>query len=95
MNQRHVSGQEPLNYRLRSHPGGVSLDLWETDPKASPGEASFRFFMTYELQSADDAQAILDNYLVTNEVIQAVPSHNHDVTPIHLRTLVGEPSLVS
>lgn len=89
MNQRQVSGQETLNYRLRSHRGGVCLDLWENDPDASPGEASFRFFVTYELKSADDAQAILDRYLVANDVYRAVPSQSKTATPLHLRTLAG------
>lgn len=94
MNQRQVPRQETLNYRLRSHSSGVCLDLWENDPDAPPGEASFRFFVTYELKSADDAQAILDRYLVANNnVYQAIPSQSQTAaTPMHLRTLIGSSS---
>lgn len=95
MNQRQVPGQETLNYRLRSHSSGICLDLWENDPEAPPGEASFRFFVTYELKSADDAQAILDRYLVANNISQAIPSQSQTAaTPIHLRTLVGSSTTV-
>ncbi len=89
MNQRQVSSQATLNYRLRSQNGGVCLDLWENNPDAAPGNASFRFFVTYELESADDAQAILERYLMENDVHQAVPSQSKTAIPIHLRTLVG------
>ncbi|MBT9313309.1 hypothetical protein [Leptothoe kymatousa] len=93
MNQRIV-GQETLNYRLRPNHSGVCLDLWENDPDASPGEASFRFFVTYDLKSTADAQAILDNYLVTNRMDQAIPSADQEVTPLHLSTLVGSTAVV-
>ncbi|MEM6254478.1 MAG: hypothetical protein AAF821_16300 [Cyanobacteria bacterium P01_D01_bin.156] len=90
MNQRQVPGQETLNYRLRPQQDGVCLDLWENAPNAAPGEASFKFFVTYELKSADDAQAILNRYMLTNNVSQAVPAQSKMSTPIHLRTLVGK-----
>ncbi|MEO0869931.1 MAG: hypothetical protein AAFY17_16145 [Cyanobacteria bacterium J06642_11] len=92
MNTRQVAGQETLNYRLRSHQGSICLDLWENDPDAPPEEASFRFFVTYELQSMAEAQAILQRYLMTNNVHHAVPSQSQTVTPIHLQTLAGSSS---
>lgn len=91
MSHHPASGQEILNYRLRPHASGVCLDVWENSPNVQPGQASYRFFVTYQLKSADDAQVILDRYLMANAVYQAAPS-NEAVTPIHLRTLVGAQS---
>lgn len=83
-----ASDKEILNYRLRPNAQGVCLDIWEDKPNFQPGQASYRFFVTYELKSADEAQEILDRYLMANDVYHAVPS-NHDFTPVHLRTLAG------
>ena len=91
MSIRQASGKETLNYRLRPNAQGVYLDVWENAPNFKPGQASYRFFVTYQLKSADDAQVILDSYLVANDVYHAVPS-NDAVTPIHLRTLAGSKS---
>jgi hypothetical protein len=91
MNNSSTSGKEILNYRLRPNDQGICLDIWEDSPAFTPGQASYRFFVTYQLKSADDAQKILDRYLVANDVYHAVPS-NDAVTPIHLRTLVGSQS---
>lgn len=92
MSHYQAPGKETLNYRLRPNADGVCLDVWENSPNVQPGQASYRFFVTYQLQSADDAQVILDRYLVANDVYHAAPS-NEAVTPIHLRTLVGAQSL--
>ena len=94
MNNSQTSSKETLNYRLRPNAKGIRLDIWENSPTFVPGEASYRFFVTYQLQSADDAQAILEQYLNTNDVYHAVPS-NDAVTPIHLRTLAGSKSFAS
>lgn len=88
MNNRQTSGKETLNYRLRPNSQGVRLDIWENDSSLPPGQASYRFFVTYQLKSADDAQTILERYLVTNDVYDAA-SPNDAVPPIHLRTLAG------
>ncbi|NEQ52779.1 MAG: hypothetical protein F6K11_22015 [Leptolyngbya sp. SIO3F4] len=88
MNNRQVSPKETLNYRLRPNAQGIRLDIWEETSIQEPGQASYRFFMTYQLKSADDAQAILERYLITNDVAGAVPS-NDGITPLHLRTLAG------
>ncbi|MBE9066267.1 hypothetical protein IQ260_06340 [Leptolyngbya cf. ectocarpi LEGE 11479] len=92
MSHDQASGKETLNYRLRPNADGVCLDVWENSPNFRPGQASYRFFVTYQLKSAADAQVILDSYLVANDVYQAAPS-NETVTPIHLRTLVDAQSL--
>lgn len=88
MNNSHVSQKETLNYRLRPNAQGIRLDIWEENPICQPGQAPYRFFMTYQLKSADDAQVILERYLIKNDVCGAVPSNN-EVIPIHLRTLAG------
>ncbi|MEM9265074.1 MAG: hypothetical protein AAGA46_06085 [Cyanobacteria bacterium P01_F01_bin.13] len=87
MNPSQASNKETLNYRLRPNAQGIRLDIWENRPTCSPDQASYQFFVTYQLESADDAQVILDRYLIANDVC-AVPS-NDAVTPIHLRTLAG------
>ena len=91
MSNTQLSPQETLNYRLRPNAQGIRLDVWEVNPICQPGQASYRFFVTYQLKSADEAQAILDRYLITNNVYGAAPSHSssNDVTPLHLRTLAG------
>ena len=91
MNNEQTSGKETLNYRLRPNAQGVCLDVWENSPVWAPGQASYRFFVSYQLKSADDAQAILERYLIANDMYDAVPS-NDEVTPIHLRTLAGSHS---
>ena len=91
MNTSHPSSQATLNYRLRPNSKGVRLDIWENTPEFDPGQASYRFFVTYQLNSADDAQTILESYLAANDIHHAVPS-NDAVTPVHLRTLVGTSS---
>lgn len=88
MKNNQTSGKETLNYRLRPNEQGIRLDIWENSSAFAPGQASYRFFVSYQLKSADDAQTILDSYLLANDVYNAVPS-NDAVTPIHLRTLVG------
>ncbi|MEM7064034.1 MAG: hypothetical protein AAF572_12830 [Cyanobacteria bacterium P01_B01_bin.77] len=88
MNHDQTPGKETLNYRLRPNADGVCLDVWENSPNFHPGQASYRFFVTYKLKSADDAQVILDHYLMANDVYQTAPS-NETVTPVHLRTLIG------
>lgn len=88
MSHYQAPGKETLNYRLRPNADGVCLDIWENSPDFQPGQASYRFFVTYQLKSADDAQVILESYLVANDVYDAVPS-NETVTPVHLRTLAG------
>ncbi len=88
MNTNQTPDKETLNYRLRPNARGVRLDIWENSSAFAPGQASYRFFVTYQLKSADDAQTILDSYLIANDVNHAVPS-NDAVTPIHLRTLAG------
>ncbi len=87
MNHRQAITQETLNYRLRPNAQGIRLDIWEKHPSGSSDQASYRFFVTYQLDSADDAQVILDRYLIANDV-SVVPS-NDAITPIHLRTLAG------
>ena len=91
MSSNPTSGNKTLNYRLRTNQQGICLDVWEDSHAFTPGEASYRFFVTYQLKSADDAQAILDRYLIANDMYHAVPS-NDAVTPIHLRTLAGSQS---
>ena len=86
MNNSQTSSKETLNYRLRPNSQGIRLDIWENNPKLSSEQASYRFFVTYQLQSADDAEAILEQYLISNDIYHAVPS-NEAVTPLHLRTL--------
>lgn len=88
MSHYPTPSQETLNYRLRPNADGICLDVWENSPNVQPGQASYRFFVTYQLKSADDAQVILDRYLVANDMYHAAPS-NETITPIHLRTLVG------
>ena len=88
---KRQSGKEILNYRLRPNDQGVCLDIWEDSSAFNPDQASYRFFVTYQLKSAADAQTILDGYLVANEMYCAVPS-NDAVTPLHLRTLADSPS---
>ncbi len=94
MNNIQASGKEILNYRLRPNEKGIYLDIWENSSALTPGQASYRFFVTYQLKSIDDAQTILDQYLIANDMYNAVPS-NDAVTPIHLRTLAISPSLGS
>ena len=91
MNNSLAAKKETLNYRLRPNTEGIRLDIWENNPICTPGQAPYRFFVTYQLKSADDAQVILDRYLITNDVHNAIPS-NETVTPIHLRTLAGSNS---
>ena len=88
MNNSQTSVKETLNYRLRPNDRGVRLDIWENSSAFAPGQASYRFFVSYQLKSADDAKTILESYLVANDIHHAVPS-NDAVTPIHLRTLAG------
>ena len=92
MNNSLAAKKETLNYRLRPNTEGIRLDIWENSPSCTPGQAPYRFFVTYQLKSADDAQVILNRYLITNDVHNAIPS-NEAVTPIHLRTLAGSNSL--
>ena len=87
MNNSQTSSKDTLNYRLRPNSKGVRLDIWESNPTSGPGQASYRFFLTYQLESVDEAEAILNQYLILNEVEAAAPSSNEAVTPIHLRTL--------
>ncbi|MEL7507955.1 MAG: hypothetical protein AAFN42_11545 [Cyanobacteria bacterium J06554_1] len=87
-----ASRQDTLHYRLRPNSQGIRLDIWEDSPMCSPGQASYRFFVTYQLKSTEDAQVILDRYLITNDVYTAIPSNNA-ITPIHLRTLAGSTSV--
>ncbi|MBX2864317.1 MAG: hypothetical protein KTR27_12265 [Leptolyngbyaceae cyanobacterium MAG.088] len=94
MNKQPTSGKEILNYRLRPNSQGVRLDIWENNPTFGSEQASYRFFVTYQLKSADDAQPILDSYLIANDMYDAIPS-NDAVTPIHLRTLAGSQSFGS
>lgn len=88
MSNKSTSNQETLNYRLRPNSEGFRLDIWEESPICQPGQASYRFFMTYQLKSASEAQTILERYLITNDICSAVPSNN-EMTPLHLRTLAG------
>lgn len=88
MSKQSASTPETLSYRLRPNPEGFRLDIWEEKPICQPGQASYRFFMTYQLKSANEAQTILERYLITNDIYSAVPS-NEKVTPLHLRTLAG------
>ncbi|MEA5462228.1 hypothetical protein [Leptothoe sp. PORK10 BA2] len=84
--------QDTLQYRLRPNSQGIRLDIWEDKPTCSPDQASYRFFVTYQLKSTDEAQAILDRYLITNDVYSVIPS-NKTITPVHLRTLAGSTSV--
>lgn len=95
MSNSRASGKETLNYRLRPNVEGVCLDIWENTSNIQPGQASYRFFVTYQLKSADDAQAILERYLVANDVYHAIPSNNDAVTPVHLKTLAGSRSFAN
>ena len=88
MSNQSASNQATLNYRLRPNSEGFRLDIWEERPICPPGQASYRFFMTYQLKSANEAETILERYLITNDIYSAVPS-NEEVTPLHLRTLAG------
>ena len=67
-----ASRQDTLHYRLRPNSQGIRLDIWEDSPKCSPDQASYRFFVTYQLKSTEDAQVILDRYLITNNVYTAI-----------------------
>ncbi|MEM8610515.1 MAG: hypothetical protein AAGF93_00745 [Cyanobacteria bacterium P01_H01_bin.105] len=88
MNNSQTSRKETLNYRLRPNSKGMRLDIWESSPTCIPGQASYRFFVTYQLGSADEAEIVLQQYLTINEIDHAAPSNNTAV-PIHLRTLAG------
>ncbi len=89
-----VPKKDTLNYRLRPNSQGIRLDIWEDRSTCSENQASYQFFVTYQLKSSDEAQVILDRYLITNDVYGATPSNN-TITPIHLRTLAGSTSVNS
>ena len=88
MSNQSASHQETLNYRLRPNAAGFRLDIWEENPIRESGDASYQFFMTYQVKSANEAKIILERYLITNDIGSAVPS-NAKITPHHLRTLAG------
>ena len=88
MRNRQSVHPKTLNYRLRPNTQGMRLDIWEEVPISQQNQAPYRFFITYQLASADDAQAILERYLIKNDIHSATPS-NDEMTPIHLRTLAS------
>lgn len=88
MSNRQSVHQETLSYRLRPNAQGIRLDIWEETPISQPDQAPYRFFITYQLKSADEAKVILERYLIKNDVYSATPSDD-EITPIHLKTWAG------
>ena len=61
-----------IDYRLTPDGIGLKLDIWEPAAQTEYRKAPFHFYMSYQLSSAEEAQHILDQYLLDNDVCGAV-----------------------
>ncbi len=61
-----------IHYRLTPDGAGLKLDIWEPASQTDQRKASFHFYVSYQLSSAEEAQHILDQYLLDNDVCDAV-----------------------
>jgi hypothetical protein len=61
-----------IHYRLTPESGGVKLEIWEPAASPDPLRAPYHFFVSYQLNSLEEAQRLLDQYLLDNDVYGAV-----------------------
>ncbi|MEL6136302.1 MAG: hypothetical protein AAFR42_02660 [Cyanobacteria bacterium J06628_6] len=61
-----------IHYRLVPDDAGLKLDIWEPADQNEHRKASFHFYVSYQLSTAEEAQHILDQYLLDNDVCSAV-----------------------
>jgi len=61
-----------VHYRLTPDGIGLKLDIWEPASQNDQRKASFHFYVSYQISCAEEAQYILDQYLLDNDVCSAV-----------------------
>ncbi|MEO0540255.1 MAG: hypothetical protein AAFZ80_05235 [Cyanobacteria bacterium P01_A01_bin.105] len=61
-----------IHYRLIPDTSGLKLDIWEPTTQTDHRKASFHFYVSYQLNSPEEAQHILDQYLLDNDVCGAI-----------------------
>jgi hypothetical protein len=61
-----------VHYRLVPESGGIKLEIWEPTNNSKNPRAPYHFFVSYQLSSAEEAQHVLDQYLLDNDVSGAV-----------------------
>jgi hypothetical protein len=61
-----------VHYRLIPEASGIKLEIWEPTNNSKNPRAPYHFFVSYQLNSVDEAQQVLDQYLLDNDVCGAV-----------------------
>lgn len=69
-----------IHYRLTPDGVGLKLDIWEPATETAQRKASFHFYVSYQISSAEEAQHILDQYLLDNDVCSAVCLDTDSIT---------------